>query len=35
MERYCAPTINAPTPPILQFTIKPDKSYLAVPDLEK
>lgn len=35
MESYCAPKIDAPKPPILQFTIKPDKSYLAVPDLGK
>lgn len=35
MESYCAPKLSAPKPPILQFTIRPDKPYLAVSDLEK
>lgn len=35
MESYCASDIDTPKPPILQFPIKPDKSYLAVPDFGK
>lgn len=33
MESYCTSKTDAPKP--LQLTIKPDKSFLAVPDLGK